>query len=275
MLWFAVAVCILGLGGGLYVRSTSLIRAYESRRSQSAVGPFAPAHILSKNDIAHLPEPVQRYIGLTGSIGRPVVTEIIMHFDAEMYDAPGAPGMSGPVAQYERFDAPHRLFLMKTRMKGLPVAVLHDFNRDQASMRVRLAGLANVVDISGPEITRTETVTVLNDLCFFAPSRLIDPRLGWTEIDDRRAKVAFMLGPNKVTAELVFNEAGELVDFVSEDRGMLKKDGTLRIARWTTPLGDYRDFDGWRLASEGDAIWHLPEGPFTYGHMRLTHYEAR
>lgn len=47
------------------------------------------------------------------------------------------------------------------------------------------------------------------------------------------------------------------------------------MARWTTPLGNYRDFYGWRLASEGDAIWHLPTGPFTYGHMRLTHYEAR
>jgi hypothetical protein len=53
--------------------------------------------------------------------------------------------MTGPVAQYERFDLPGRLFLMTTRMKGLPVAVLHDFDRDQATMRVRLAGLINVV----------------------------------------------------------------------------------------------------------------------------------
>lgn len=198
-----------------------------------------------------------------------------MHFDATMYDAPGNPGMAGPVVQYERFDTPHRLFLMTTKMKGLPVAVLHDFDRDQASMRVRLAGLFNVVDASGPELTRTETVTILNDLAFFAPSRLVDPQLDWTAIDDRRARVSFTLGPNTVSAELVFNAAGELVDFVSEDRGMLEKDGTLRLAPWSTPLGDYRAFDGWRLASEGDAIYHLPDGPFAYGHMRLTRYEAR
>ena len=142
-------------------------------------------------------------------------------------------------------------------------------------MRVRLAGLVNVVDASGPELTRTETVTILNDLCFFAPSRLIDPRLSWTVVDDTRARVVFTLGPNTVSAELVFNEKGELVDFVSEDRGMLQKDGSLRVLRWSTPLSTYRDFDGWRLASEGEAIWHLPEGPFTYGHMRLTRFEAR
>ena len=132
-----------------------------------------------------------------------------------------------------------------------------------------------VVDIGGADLTRTETVTILNDLAFFAPSRLADPRLSWTEIDDSRARVTFTLGPNTVSAELIFNAKGELVDFASDDRGMLEKDGSLCILRWTTPLGNYRAFDGWRLASEGDAIWHLPEGPFTYGHLRLTHYEAR
>ena len=54
-------------------------------------------------------------------------------------------------------------------MKGLPVAVLHDFNRDRTTMRVRLTGVVNVVNIGGPELTRTETVTILNDFCFFAP----------------------------------------------------------------------------------------------------------
>ena len=142
-------------------------------------------------------------------------------------------------------------------------------------MRVRLAGLVNVVDVGGAELTRTETVTILNDLCFFAPSRLIDRALTWTEIDDTRAKVAFTLGTNTVSAELVFNEAGELVDFISDDRGALEKDGTLRIQRWTTPMSTYRDFAGWRLASEGDAIWHRPGEQFTYGHMRLTEYEAQ
>jgi hypothetical protein len=164
---------------------------------------------------------------------------------------------------------------MTMRMKGLPVAVLHDFDCDQATMRVRLAGLVNVVDIGGPELTRAETVTILNDLCFFAPSRLIDPRLTWTPLGDTRARVAFTVGPNTVSAELVFNEVGELVDFVSDDRGALEKDGTLRIQRWTTPMSNYRDFNGWHLASEGDAIWHRPEGPFTYGHFRLTQYEAQ
>ncbi len=275
MIWALVAVSVLAVGLGLVMWTTSLPRAFEARRSEAIAVPREESRLLTEADIAHLPPPVRRYIVLTGSIGRPVVTEIRVRFDATMYDAPGATGMTGPVEQYERFDLPRRLFLMTTQMKGLPVAVLHDFDTDQASMRVRLAGLVNVVDVGGPELTRAETVTILNDLCFFAPSRLTDPRLTWTAIDDTRAKVALTLGPNLVSAELVFNEAGELVDFVSDDRGALGKDGTLRIQRWTTPMSTYRDFAGLRLASEGDAIWHQPEGPFTYGHFRLSEYEAR
>lgn len=275
MIWALAAVLVLAFGLGLLIWATSLPRAFDTRKAEAMAAPREVARVLTEADIAHLPPPVRRYIALTGSIGRPVVTEITLRFDATMFDGPEAPGMTGPVVQYERFDLPRRLFLMTTQMKGLPVAVLHDFNSDQATMRVRLAGLVNVVDVGGPELTRTETVTILNDLCFFAPSRMIDPRMTWAEIDDSRARVAFTLGPNTVSAELVFNAAGELVDFISDDRGALEKDGTLRILRWTTPMSNYREFGGWRLASEGDAIWHRPEGPFTYGRFRLTEYEAR
>lgn len=275
MTWAIAILLLVAVGLGAVIWTTSLPRAFDARRAEAAAVPRAPEQLLTEDAIAHLPPPVRRYLALTGAVGRPVVTEVTLHFDATMYDAPGAPGMTGPVIQYERFDTPERLFLMTTRMKGLPVAVLHDFNRDRATMRVRLAGLLNVVDLGGPDLTRTETVTILNDIAFFAPSRLADPRLTWEPIDDSRARAKFTLGANTVSADLVFNADGELIDFVSDDRGMLEKDGTLRILRWTTPLGNYRDFDGWRLATEGDAIWHRPEGPFTYGHLRLTRYEAR
>jgi hypothetical protein len=274
MIWVLFVLLFLALGLGAFVWSTSLTRTFEARRAEVAAVPRDLQPVLTEADIAALPPPVQRYIALTGSLGRPVVTEISLRFEATMYDAPGAEGMAGPVEQTNRFDTPERLFLMTSRMKGLPVTVLHDFSQGGARMTVRLAGFLNVVDLAGPELTRTETVTILNDLAFFAPSRLTDPRLSWTAIDDTRARVTFTLGANSVTAELVFNSAGELVDFVSDDRGMLQKDGTLRLLRWTTPMSVYRDLGGWRLATEGAAIWHLPEGPFTYGRMRLLSYAA-
>jgi len=274
MIWVLSVPLALAIVLGAFIWTSSLTRAFEARRAEVVAVPRDPQQVLTEADIAGLPPPVQRYIALTGSIGRPVVNGIALRFEATMYDAPGAEGMAGPVEQTNRFDTPERLFLMTSRMKGMPVTVLHDFSKDGAHMTVRLAGLMNVVNLAGPELTRTETVTILNDLAFFAPSRLTDSRLTWTAVDDARARVTFTLGANSVKADLIFNADGELVDFVSEDRGMLEKDGTLRILRWTTPMGAYRDVGSWRLATEGEAIWHLPEGPFTYGRMRLVSYDA-
>jgi hypothetical protein len=72
-------------------------------------------------------------------------------------------------------------------------------------------------------------------------------------------------GHYKVSAILYFNEKGELINFVSDDRSALQDDGTLRKARWSTPVRDYQDFEGRKIPTYGEAIWNYPEGDFTYG----------
>jgi hypothetical protein len=149
------------------------------------------------------------------------------------------------------------------------VAVLHDYEGIRASMTVRVASLFNGVDLHSDALARTETVTLLNDLCIFAPSWLTDPRLAWQPVDDRHADVTFTQGPHRVSARLEFNDAGELVNFISEDRGALQKDGSLRLLRWSTPVRDYREFEGRRVATRGEAIYDYPEGAFVYGRFVL------
>jgi hypothetical protein len=141
-------------------------------------------------------------------------------------------------------------------------------------MVVRIASLINVVDIHSDELARTETVTLLNDLAFFAPAWLIDPRLESQHVDDRQADVTFTNGPHKIKASLWFNEAGDLVNFTSDDRGALQEDGRFKYVRWSTPMRTYREINGQRVAIEGEAIWHYPEGEFIYGRMKLRSYTA-
>jgi hypothetical protein len=76
-------------------------------------------------------------------------------------------------------------------------------------------------------------------------------------------------GAFKVSAKLLFNEKGELINFVSDDRSALQDDGTLKIYRWTTPVNDYKEFEGRRIPTYGEATWHYPDGDFTYGIFRL------
>ena len=225
------------------------------------------------HDIASLPGNVRKYIMLTGAIGKPKVQNLRLEFDAEMRRKPGAPPMISKVVQYSFFGSYARIFFLKTTMFMIPARVLHAYIDCHATMLVRIASLFNMVNISGTELTATETVTVLNDLCAFAPSVLTDRRLTWRGIDDLHTVVTFRNGKYTVKAMLFFNEAGELVNFESDDRpDVTAKPGRQKV-KWSTPLCAYREMGGLRLTSPGDAVYHYPEGKFAYGTFKLRNIE--
>jgi Family of unknown function (DUF6544) len=69
---------------------------------------------------------------------------------------------------------------------------------------------------------------------------------------------------------LYFGDNGLLTNFVSDDRSRSSPDGKVFTRlRFSTPVRDYRDFGGVRLAVHGEARWSLPEGEFTYGEFEL------
>jgi len=251
-------------------RCHSLQSSYEEQlATELAARPPAPAAALAEADLARLPPPVQRYLRRSGAVGKPKPRNVRFSFEARMYRKPGDAPMVATSVQHNFFAGPARLFLMKARMFGLPVRVLHAYRGDEATMRVRVASLVDMVDLSGDELSAGETVTVLNDMCFFAPATLIDPRLAWAPVDDRTVGVTFTNGRRRVTATLFFNDRDELVNFTSDDRPALLPDGTLRRCRWSTPVSGYREDAGRWLPTHGDAIYDYPEGPFTYGTFEL------
>jgi hypothetical protein len=38
---------------------------------------------------------------------------------------------------------------------------------------------------------------------------------------------------------------------------------------FSTPVHAYKNINGLNLMSEADAVWHYPDGEFTYGRFRL------
>lgn len=227
--------------------------------------------VVTEADLAKLPEPVQRYLRVAGVVGKPRVSRFTATWTGRMRGGPDDPWMDFTAEQHNFYgENPSRLFFMNATMKGLPVDVFHRFVGDAATFRVRVLSLFQVTDAQGPEMTRSETVTLLNDLCLLAPARLIDPALTWDALDATHARVHFTRGGQTVSAELVFSEAGELIDFISDDRRQASSDGTtFTPLRWRTPLRDYRDFDGGHLASYGEARWVAPTGDYAYGEFHL------
>lgn len=248
----------------------SLQAAYVSAvQSEFAAQPLKTAEIIDESHIAHLPAPVRTYLAYTGAVGRSRPQNYRLAFAAKMTQRPGGPAMDAVSEQYNFLGNLARIFFMKASMFIIPFRVLHTYRDRQATMVVRVASLFNAVDIAGEELSIAETVTVLNDMCLFAPGSLIDQRLQWKEIDSQSAHVTFTNGPYTVSAILHFNEEGALVNFISEDRSALQDDGSLRKMRWSTPVRDYKVVDGRRIPTYGETIYHYPEGNFSYGAFSL------
>ncbi|MCU0362611.1 MAG: hypothetical protein MUE32_04580 [Bacteroidales bacterium] len=249
---------------------TTSRRAFLQKKSEEfSSQPLKNESVLTVQEIAHLPVCVQKYLEYTGAVGKSKPQNVFIEFDAEMYRKPGDKPMKSHSVQYNFYRNYSRLFLMKARKMGIPFSALHVYRNEAATFRVKVAELFKVVDIRGEELTKAETVTVLNDLCIFAPGCLADKRLTWSEEDMLSAKVTLKNGRYLVSAILCFNETGELVNFISGDRSALQDDGTLRQATWETPVSDYKSIDGRMIPTYGKTIWKYPEGDFTYGVFRL------
>jgi hypothetical protein len=238
-------------------------------KSEFAVRTESAEEILEERDIAHLPAPVRKYVIYSGAIGKSKPQNVRIAFKADMFSKPGAKPMKASSEQYNFYGDFARLFLMKASKLFIPFHALHIYRNKEATFKVRVANLYNVVDVKGEELSTAETVTILNDMCLFVPGNLYDKRLSWKEIDSLSSRVTIENGRYKVSAILYFNDKGELINFESDDRYALLDDGTMRRARWSTPVSDYKEVDGRRIPTYGATIWNYPEGSFTYGTFRL------
>lgn len=229
--------------------------------------------LLTEADMAHLPAPVQKYIRYTGSVGKPQVRNFRAVFKGEIRRKMSGGFMKMEALQHSFFDRRARIFYITSKMWGIPFAGLHLYTDSSATMRVRVASLLRVADAKGAQMTKGETVTMFNDMCIIAPATLVSRDIEWELVDPLTVKARFTNAGYTVSAMLYFNAAGALVNFSSDDR-YLSEDGSSYINyRWTTPVSDYIEFRGRKIASYGEATWHTPEGEFCYGKFRTVDVE--
>ena len=225
--------------------------------------------ILTEDDLQPLPLPVQKYLQYARVVGKPKVKNVKIVFDGKMRGRE-QDWFKFRSIQYNFFEDPTRLFFMKAQMFGITVPGYHEYQDETATMDIRLLRLFTVAQAKGPEMNQTETVTLFNDMCIMAPSTLIDKRIEWETIDSTAVKAVFTNGANKISAALYFNETGQLLNFVSDDRYDVN---AMKQYRFSTPMKNYQQIDGRYVPVYGEAIWHYTEGEFVYGQFVLKSIE--
>jgi hypothetical protein len=221
--------------------------------------------LLTEEDLRLLPQSVQKYLRLSGVVNKPKVKNMRVEFVGKMR-AKGGNWFPFESVQYNFFDNPARLFFMKATMYGTTVPGFHDYQSATARMDIKLFGLFTIIEESGIVMNISETVTVFNDMCLFAPATLIDKRIQWEEIDKDAVKAIFTNEGFQISATLKFNKKGQLVNFISDNRYDIND---MKQYRFSTPVKAHKKIHNLWIPTYGEAIWHYPEGEFVYGQFQL------
>lgn len=229
--------------------------------------------IINENNFSHLPPIVKKYLEYSGVIGREELFNVRIEFEGKIRSKSGDPWMKFNSVQYNFFDKPTRIFYIKAFKMGVPAVGIHLYKDETAIMVIKLAGLFKIVDAKGKEMNQGETVTVFNDMCCMAPATLINKNIQWEIVDPLTVKAKFTNGNISIEATLFFNDIGELVNFVSNDRFETADGKIYKNYPWSTPVNEYREYKGQRIPFSASTVYHRPDSDFCYGEFILKEIE--
>ncbi len=241
--------------------------------SQRGIARFKQPEILRYHDADHIPAVVRKYMQYAGAFGKPKVLNFHAEFCGRMQQKQGDSWLEIKASQYDFFDKPTRVFYIASKMFGLAFDGLHLYTDDHATMEMKVASIFKVVNDRGPVLDKSETVTYFNDMCLLAPATLVDDNIRWETMEHQTIKATYTNQGNTISALLYFNDNDELVNFVSEDKSMVNGKNSYVNYKWSTPVHGYQEFDGRKVFSKADAVWHTPQGEYIYAEFDLKNIE--
>lgn len=263
--WIVLGLSVVLIVGLLY--HFSLQREYNVLMKEVAKEPVNG--LITEEDLSHLPKPVIKYLNYVGVVGKPHVNKFNILFNGQMKLNETSEWATIEANQHSILASSKRYFFMKMKVKGLPIVGLHKFNQTDAQMKIKLLDMVKIVDVSGKDLKKAETVTYFNDICLFAPSYLIDADIKWSNEDIDYVTATYTLDGITISADLYFNEKGQLINFISEDRLYLDEHQNLISRTWSTPINSYQNLHGYQLPLEGKAVWLDDQGEFEYIQLHI------
>ncbi|SNS11238.1 hypothetical protein SAMN04488107_1425 [Geodermatophilus saharensis] len=244
-------------------------RAFTRRLAAECLPAGPAADPVTEADLDGLPPAAVRYMEAMGVVGRPRTRALRAHWRGRFRrrtDGPWMPCDAWQVNTAEEVARYYRMRLLVGRV--VPMWGWDTYRHGAGRMLGRALGVVTVADGSGPEFDSGELVTWLNDAVLLAPAMLLHPRTGWEDLGEDRFGVSVTDAGRTVGAVVALDGCGRPLDFWTGDRWADLPGGPVRTP-WSTPVSGWTVAAGGLRPVGGAAVWHLPDGEFTYGEMTL------
>ncbi len=220
--------------------------------------------VISGDDIAGLPTPLQDYFRDCGYIGIPKMTYAkVVYHDVDFWFSEDNPKLKIDYTQYNFTGEPTRVAYIDSSLYGIPFEGLDAYADGHGSMKGVIAKLHTLFDQSGEAMDKASLVTYLSE-CLLIPSVALEDYIIWQEIDDTTAKATLSYYGETVSGIFTFDPQNETVTFTTDDRTQIATDGTTKNVTWCTVSSDYQDANGIKKPTGFKAIWKYATGDLVY-----------
>ena len=266
-----LAVLIAGVAAvGAVVGTRRFARLVRSDVASLLAG-AAPARdgVITEEMLGELPEPARRFLTYAGVVGRPFVGTVRLAQTGRIQVAAGQPWFPLRAEQVFSIQPPGFVWQAVVPSDALPLLRAKDTFLDGAGrMLITAAGLAPIVDATGPELDQGEMVRFMSEMLWF-PTAFLGANVSF-ESRDRDSVAVSLTNAGRTATGTIFVDADGKVTRFEADRHYPDDSGRSSLQRWSTPVDDYGEFNGLRIPVRVRAIWNLPAGDLEYIRIRIT-----
>ena len=244
-------------------------RMYRKEVTHLLAQPLSPSHaVITNEQIQLLPAPVQKWLQVSGVVGRPAIQRVYLQQKGEMKNKPSGKWIPFTAEQYFSIHQP--AFLWNTTIQPSPFLLIDGrdkYESGKGHMLIKAYGLFTVADSKGPTTDQGTLIRYLAETCWF-PSAALSDYIKWESIDERSAKATMEYGGIKASGVFYFHANGDLAKFEA-DRYYISNNVS-SLEKWQVTCIDYKTIDGIRIPVKNNVIWKLKDGDFTWLELAIT-----
>lgn len=224
---------------------------------------------LTQKEMIHLPAPIQKWLKVSGAVGKEKVRTVAMKQSILMKLKPAHKKWKHAVTQ-QFFNAENPAFIWTVRLKMAPFVSVHGrdkFMDGKGEMQMTLNGLLNLGKETGNKMDEGTLQRYLGETVWF-PSGMVSPYISWEELDAHSAKATMTYKGTTGSGTFYFNKEGFFEKFIA-----LRYMGNAADAKrykWVISAQEHAEFNGIKIPSKLEATWMLNSGPWTWLKLEIT-----
>ena len=192
--------------------------------------------------------------------------------EGEMRFAPDRPWL--PFIAEQWFMGSGIEFRWEARVRMAPLVrarVVDAFEGGRGVLTARILGFVPVARSRGPATDKSEAMRGLAELPWRPSGFREAPCLNWEIVETDKLRATFDDGRTQAAVEFEIDSEGHVLGGAAPKRPRVVGRSLVETA-WSGRFGEYRMFDRVRVPTVAEAVWHLPEGPFTYWRGRIREF---